>query len=56
MGWYPNVKFFKVNKERNGMPTNRPIHQWETWENRGQLVYLTQAQLIDKLLKNDIIE
>ena len=56
MDWYPNVKFFKVNKEKNGMPTNRPIHQWEAWENRGQLVYLTQAQLIDKLLKNDIIE
>ena len=56
MDWYPNVKFFKVNKEKNGMPTNRPIHQWEVRENKGQLVYLTQAQLIDKLLKNDIIE
>ena len=49
MTWNQNIKFYKVNKARDNMPTNQKLKEWEQWEKKGILTYITQAELLDKL-------
>ena len=49
MTWNQNIKFYKVNKARDNMPTNQKLKEWEQWEKKGVLKYITQAELLDKL-------
>ncbi len=49
MDWNPKIKFFKVNSGMNTVPTNTPITQWQPYVDKGQLTYITQTQLLDKL-------
>jgi len=49
MDYFPKIKFFKVNEELDDKPANREIHEWKKWKDRGQLHYITQAQLLDRL-------
>ena len=43
----PKIKFIKVNKALDDLPTNQKIQIWDN-EN---LEYITQAQLLDKMSK-----
>ena len=49
--WNQNIKFFKVNKSADNLPTNQPFKEWSEWADKKVLSYMTQAELLDKMRK-----
>ena len=49
--WNQNIKFFKVNKSADNLPTNQPFKEWAEWADKKVLSYMTQAELLDKMRK-----
>jgi len=49
--WNQNIKFFKVNKSADNLPTNQHFREWLEWSDKKVLSYMTQAELLDKMRK-----